>query len=857
MMKRRSMNLAALYADKRKAGKPAVVLLVLAGIIALTGCPVDGGDPALTGAVSITGLAMDGQTLTAAPSGDAAASPLYQWQQDTAGDDTFADITGETGSTYSVITANIGNKIKVVVTSAGYTGSVSSDPVGPVVSAAAVVKTALQSAITAAETLRDDTTEGASAAAVPYGTHYVTAAEKAAYQTAIDDAQAVVDDPIATQTEVDAAVSELAAATTTFTTARDAKTGTLATKAVLLGEINAAQAVLDAITALDPGNTTPNGTVYTTTAVKSAYQTAINAALATHGSVSEGDTTAIQAALTALAAATVTFNTGKEQTWTVSKTALQTAIDTANGITLGNYTESADGNDVLTSGKWVLTGKKAAFTGALSTANTVKNDAAATQGAVDAAASALTTATAPFTGAAYGNRALQSISVSSTIRSYGIQEPVDADDIIAAITVTGTYNTTPITAPITITTANIGSGFESGGYATAGTKTITITVDGKSSTTGITVKTVKERIAEAAGTTKTISLYADETSTDAHTITLSTADTHITLVGAGARRTINLTAGGNYGKLFIVGANSSGQWGANISLELGNNITLKGVGTNNDDSLITVYGTLTMQTGAEITGTISKQSPVLVENHGIFNMNGGDIHGNKAVRGYGGGVNVLTGGTFTMQGGTIYDNESGIVANSDNAGRAGGVHVSGTFTLDGGTIRNNRVTSITSDYTYGGAGGGVFVAPSATFTMISGTISGNDAYSWGGGVANYGTFTMQGGTISGNISGKNVLSTDTVTGGGVYMAANAAITKTGGTIYGDNGGANANKVVDYANNATVLPNRGAAIGVETPTTRVLLEKTVDASHYLTKTTGNTTYATVTGNTSGGSNWSDL
>jgi hypothetical protein len=62
--------------------------------------------------------------------------------------------------------------------------------------------------------------------------------------------------------------------------------------------------------------------------------------------------------------------------------------------------------------------------------------------------------------------------------------------------------------------------------------------------------------------------------------------------------------------------------------------------------------------------------------------------------------------------------------------------------------------------------------------MQDGTISGNTATSYGGGVYVFsgGTFTMNGGTISGN--------TATSYGGGVYVERGTFI-KTGGAIYGD------------------------------------------------------------------------
>jgi hypothetical protein len=166
-------------------------------------------------------------------------------------------------------------------------------------------------------------------------------------------------------------------------------------------------------------------------------------------------------------------------------------------------------------------------------------------------------------------------------------------------------------------------------------------------------------------------------------------------------------------------------------------------------------GTFTMQDGT-ISGNTANSSygGVSVDYNGTFTMHGGTISGNIATDYDGGGVSVGS-GTFTMQGGTI----SGNTANRNGGG---GVYANGgTFTMKDGIISGNTAT-------YGG--GGVYII-SGAFTMQDGTISGNTAER-GGGV--YGTITMKGGTISGN--------TATYYGGGVY---GHDITKTGGTVYGD------------------------------------------------------------------------
>jgi hypothetical protein len=90
--------------------------------------------------------------------------------------------------------------------------------------------------------------------------------------------------------------------------------------------------------------------------------------------------------------------------------------------------------------------------------------------------------------------------------------------------------------------------------------------------------------------------------------------------------------------------------------------------------------------------------------------------------------------------------------------------------------------------------GGVYVYPAGTFTMNSGTISGNTAGAGGGVYVNSGTFTMTGGIISGNTASSGV--------GGVYVYNTATFTKTGGTVYGDLPGNTTHTPDSTANTAT-------------------------------------------------------
>jgi len=142
-------------------------------------------------------------------------------------------------------------------------------------------------------------------------------------------------------------------------------------------------------------------------------------------------------------------------------------------------------------------------------------------------------------------------------------------------------------------------------------------------------------------------------------------------------------------------------------------------------------------------------------------------------------VQVNSGGNLIMNAG------SGITGNASNNWNGGGVLLSGgTFTMNAGTISNN----------FAGEGGGVFVDSWGTFNMEGGIISGNTSL-WGpgGGVRNWGTFNMRGGTISGN----------TVNcccgGGGVFNQGTFQM--SGGVIYGN----------DDAEGNTATQGNGAAL----------------------------------------------
>ena len=93
---------------------------------------------------------------------------------------------------------------------------------------------------------------------------------------------------------------------------------------------------------------------------------------------------------------------------------------------------------------------------------------------------------------------------------------------------------------------------------------------------------------------------------------------------------------------------------------------------------------------------------------------------------------------------TLCDCSTGGVLTGGSGDKGGGVYVDkgGTFTMEDGSINNNQATS--------GGGGGVMVNE-GSFTLSGGSITGNatsDAtYGYGGGVCLYGTFNLSGDAI--------------------------------------------------------------------------------------------------------------
>ena len=193
---------------------------------------------------------------------------------------------------------------------------------------------------------------------------------------------------------------------------------------------------------------------------------------------------------------------------------------------------------------------------------------------------------------------------------------------------------------------------------------------------------------------------------------------------------------------------------------------------------ITTAGTLILDSvilKANITGTHNQYG--FIANSYVYGIqqNGGavTVKGERTeIKNFAHAVEI-TGGTFTMEAGSICENYI-------NGGKSGvAIEGGSTFILKGGSIKDNKATNRA----------GVSVEGTSTnkgrFTMTGGEISGNKAWCFGGGiyVDEYGVADISGGTIKANHAAEGTFSSppEDVGGGGICIKK-GTVNFTGGTI---------------------------------------------------------------------------
>lgn len=173
---------------------------------------------------------------------------------------------------------------------------------------------------------------------------------------------------------------------------------------------------------------------------------------------------------------------------------------------------------------------------------------------------------------------------------------------------------------------------------------------------------------------------------------------------------------------------------------------------------------ITMEDGAVIRNNTNRNyelgGGILLGNGSTFTMNGGEISGNTA---NGGGGVAIIGSTMVMNGGTISNNST--YKTSGQGSYGAGVYV--------------------ADYANASGGDTLFTAQPASFEMNGGKITGNTALDYGGGVL---TFPQQSQKITINIKNGEISGNKVTTGSGGAVAAFFGVTELnikGGTLTGN------------------------------------------------------------------------
>ena len=173
---------------------------------------------------------------------------------------------------------------------------------------------------------------------------------------------------------------------------------------------------------------------------------------------------------------------------------------------------------------------------------------------------------------------------------------------------------------------------------------------------------------------------------------------------------------------------------------------------------------ITMEDGAIIRNNTNRNyelgGGILIGNGSTFTMNGGEISGNTA---NGGGGVAIIGSTMVMNNGTISNNST--YQTSGQGSYGAGVYV--------------------ADYANSSGGDTLFTATPASFEMNGGKITGNKALDYGGGIV---TFPQQSQKITININNGEISGNKVTRGSGGAVAAFFGVTELnikGGTLTGN------------------------------------------------------------------------
>ena len=325
-----------------------------------------------------------------------------------------------------------------------------------------------------------------------------------------------------------------------------------------------------------------------------------------------------------------------------------------------------------------------------------------------------------------------------------------------------------------------------------------------------------------------------------------------TFSGGGTTRIFNITSGDvtingvtlrNGFALDNGGAISAS--GATVMINnstISNNTATGIAATNGGGGIFLANGTLTLNVSTvsnnTANGAAGSGGGIHVSTGGTLNVNGSTISDNSATRAGGGiEVNAATAVTVTLEGTTLEGNTTGAAP-----GNGGGLHITGASnaTINGGIVRNNTAASeggglwngsgtmaitgtlITENTASGAAadqgGGGIYNQSGTLNVLAETTITNNNATGTsgsGGGILNDvgGKLTVNGALIRGNTSNRagggiednagatgfvtlinvtldeNTTNTNPGNGGGLHVTGAGVVEITGGTVSGNEAGA--------------------------------------------------------------------
>jgi len=159
---------------------------------------------------------------------------------------------------------------------------------------------------------------------------------------------------------------------------------------------------------------------------------------------------------------------------------------------------------------------------------------------------------------------------------------------------------------------------------------------------------------------------------------LTSVDGKLTITGLGGEKRIGLSSPG---KLFFLAGTNDDQTGSCLELVIGNNITLAGRSNNDNEPLISIvggwangvaYGTaFTMLSGSKITGnSCTNGTSAVWLSGGLFTMEGGTITGNTSSGDYASATVFIEMGVFEMRGDSSIKNNTSLYGDVSGASSA-------------------------------------------------------------------------------------------------------------------------------------------------------------------------------------------